>query len=56
MSRYNQNKSTSSKQYYAYSLNLANGNKYVGITSNPEKRFSDHFNGNGAKWQTYSSY
>jgi predicted GIY-YIG superfamily endonuclease len=50
MSRYNQNKSTSSKQYYAYSLNLANGNKYVGITSNPEKRLSDHFSGNGAKW------
>ena len=50
MSRYNQNKSTSSKQHYVYSLNLADGNKYIGRTSNPEKRLSDHFNGNGAKW------
>ena len=49
MSRYNQNKSIS-KQHYVYSLNLANGNKYVGITSNPEERLSDHFNGNGAQW------
>ena len=46
----NKNKSVSSKQHYVYSLNLENGKKYVGITSNPEKRLSDHFNGNGAKW------
>ena len=45
-----ENKSTSSKQQYVYSLNLSDGNKYVGITSNPEKRFNDHFNGTGAQW------
>ena len=50
MSRYNKHKSTASKQHYVYSLNLSNWNKYVGITSNPEKRLNDHFNGNGAQW------
>jgi predicted GIY-YIG superfamily endonuclease len=30
--------------------NLENGKKYVGITSNPKKRLTDHFNGNGAQW------
>lgn len=39
-----------STDYYVYSLNLKDGNKYVGITSNPDKRISDHFNGQGAKW------
>ena len=38
------------KQHYIYTLNLEGGKKYVGITSNPEKRLNDHFNGNGAKW------
>ena len=33
-----------------YSLNLKNGKKYVGMTSNPEKRIGQHFLGNGAKW------
>ena len=49
MSKNNYSKSSSSK-HFVYSLNLANGYKYVGITSNPEKRFTDHFNGTGAKW------
>ena len=35
---------------YVYTLNLKNGNKYVGYTQDPCKRLSDHFNGNGAKW------
>ena len=50
MSKYNKNNSASSKKHFVYSLNLENGNKYVGITSDPNKRFSDHFNGNGSKW------
>jgi predicted GIY-YIG superfamily endonuclease len=33
------------KQYYVYSLNLECGKKYVGITSNPEKRIYDHLAG-----------
>jgi putative endonuclease len=37
------------KGHYCYSLNLSNGKKYVGYTSNPNKRFSDHFQGKGAK-------
>ena len=32
-----------------YSLNLKNGKKYVGMTSNPEKRIGQHFLGKGAK-------
>jgi predicted GIY-YIG superfamily endonuclease len=40
---------------YVYTLNLENGRKYVGMTSNLNKRINDHFNGNGAKWtQKYS--
>lgn len=50
MSKYNKNNSSSSKEHFVYSLNLADGKKYVGYTSNPEKRLSSHFNGNGAKW------
>ena len=37
------------KEAYCYSLNLANGKKYVGYTTNPEKRINDHFSGNGSK-------
>ena len=52
MPRYQQNKSIpiSNKQYSVYTLNLTGGTKYVGITSNPEKRLNDHFNGSGATW------
>ena len=51
MPRYSQNNSqTSNKQYYVYTLNLEGGRKYVGITSNPNERITNHFNGNGAKW------
>ena len=35
---------------YVYTLNLKGGNKYVGYTENPNKRFSQHFSGNGAEW------
>lgn len=35
---------------YVYTLNLKNGKKYVGMTENPERRFKQHFSGNGAKW------
>ena len=38
------------KQHYAYSLNLAGGRKYVGITTNPERRLAQHFGGQGAQW------
>jgi predicted GIY-YIG superfamily endonuclease len=31
-------------------LNQKGGNKYVGITSNPENRMKQHFNGTGSKW------
>ena len=44
---YNKN---ADKTTYVYSLNLKNGKKYVGITSNPEKRIGQHFLGKGAKW------
>jgi len=44
------NNYSSSNKYYAYTLNLESGKKYVGITSNPEKRINDHFEGNGSKW------
>jgi predicted GIY-YIG superfamily endonuclease len=44
---YNKN---SDKTTYVYSLNLKDGKKYVGMTSNPEKRIGQHFLGNGAKW------
>ncbi len=35
---------------FVYTLNLKGGAKYVGYTSNLEKRISDHFSGWGAKW------
>jgi predicted GIY-YIG superfamily endonuclease len=35
---------------FVYTLNLKGGAKYVGYTSNLEKRISDHFSGMGAKW------
>lgn len=35
---------------YVYTLNLKGGNKYVGYTKNPDKRFEEHFSGNGAQW------
>ena len=47
---YSKNKpSKASTEAYCYSLNLSNGKKYVGYTSNPDKRLKDHFSGNGAK-------
>jgi predicted GIY-YIG superfamily endonuclease len=46
----NKSNAAANKQHFVYSLNLANGNKYVGITSNPDKRLNDHFNGNGSKF------
>ena len=49
MSYFNQH-SRPNKKYYVYSLNLKNGKKYVGMTSNPQKRFDDHFSGNGSAW------
>lgn len=36
--------------YYVYSLNLEDGKKYIGMTSNPEKRIADHINGKGAQF------
>ena len=42
-----QKKSTQSA--YMYTLNLKGGKKYVGYTSNPEKRINDHFSGMGSK-------
>ena len=35
---------------YVYTLNLKGGKKYIGYTENPNRRFSQHFSGNGAKW------
>jgi len=35
---------------YVYTLNLKGGNKYVGYTENPKRRFYQHFSGNGAQW------
>ena len=35
---------------YVYTLNLKGGNKYVGYTKNTDKRFEQHFSGNGAQW------
>lgn len=40
---------TSGTSSYVYSLNLSDGGKYVGKTSDPVKRISDHFSGMGAK-------
>ena len=33
---------------FAYSLNLAGGRKYVGMTTNINRRLAQHFSGNGA--------
>ena len=35
--------------YYLYVLKLSNGGFYVGITNNPERRFSEHSSGQGSK-------
>lgn len=39
----------SNKEYYVYGLTLKGGNKYIGHTSNPEKRLNDHLSGKGSK-------
>jgi predicted GIY-YIG superfamily endonuclease len=40
---------------YVYTLNLEGGRKYVGMTSNIDRRLEEHFSGNGSKWtQKYS--
>jgi len=39
----------SKKDAYCYSLNCVNGKKYVGFTTNLDKRLNDHFSGNGSK-------
>ncbi len=39
-----------SKPHYAYSLNLSGGRKYVGITTNIDRRLQQHFSGSGAEW------
>lgn len=38
------------KKHYVYSLNLKDEKKYVGMTSQPQKRINDHFSGNGSEW------
>jgi len=40
---------TKSSGAYCYSLNLSNGKKYVGYTTNPGKRINAHFYGKGSK-------
>jgi putative endonuclease len=40
---------TPDKKYYVYTLELADGKKYVGYTGNLEKRMDDHFNGKGSE-------
>ena len=42
-------RATSTKKPSVYTLNLQNGKKYVGYSSNPQKRINDHFNGKGSK-------
>jgi len=40
---------------YVYTLNLEGGRKYVGMTTDIDKRLDQHFSGSGAKWtQKYS--
>jgi predicted GIY-YIG superfamily endonuclease len=39
-----------SKEYYQYTLNQTGGKKYIGITSNLDKRLDAHFSGNGSQW------
>ena len=38
------------KVHYVYSLELEGGRKYVGKTDDINRRFDQHFSGNGAKW------
>lgn len=38
----------SNKSHYVYTLNLQGGKKYVGSTSNLERRMQQHFNGKGS--------
>jgi len=40
--------SSNKKSHYVYTLNLKGGKKYVGYTSNLNKRMHQHFSGNGA--------
>ena len=40
----------SKKSAYVYTLNLENGKKYVGMTTNIDRRLGEHFSGEGAKW------
>ena len=37
-------------EHCTYGLNLANGRKYVGYTSNHKERIDNHFNGEGSTW------
>lgn len=37
-------------QSFVYSLNLANGCKYVGKTNNLTQRMEQHFSGKGSMW------
>lgn len=45
----NNKEHSASSPAYCYSLNLKNGKKYVGYTTNLNQRLSSHFSGNGAK-------
>jgi len=40
----------SKKEYYQYTLNQTGGKKYIGITSNLDRRLEEHFSGNGSQW------
>ena len=37
------------EKHYIYKLNLENNKKYIGKTTNIEKRMNQHFSGNGSK-------
>lgn len=41
--------------YHLYVLLLEGDNYYVGITRNPNRRFGEHFSGNGSKWSKLHS-
>lgn len=41
---------TADGKYYVYVLECDNGSYYIGQTENIEKRYEEHFSGNGAKW------